>query len=83
MADFVQWPHVTYFDDFKDLEEKLSKADFSKIHRLMMEENKRKQKELENNWCKVFNKIEKGRAVPQDYTKAIRELYGVSKLQVE
>ena len=83
MADFVQWPHVTYFDDFKDLEEKLSKADFNKIHRLMMEENKRKQKELENNWCKVFNKIEKGRAVPQDYTKAIRELYGVSKLQVE
>ena len=83
MADFIQWPHVTYFDDFKDLEEKLSKADFNKIHRLMMEENKRKRKELENNWCKVFNKIEKGRAVPQDYTKAIRELYGVSKLQVE
>ena len=83
LADFVQWPHITYFDDFKDLEETSLTADFNKIHKLMFEENKRKRRELENNWCKVFKKIEKGRKVPQDYSMAIRDLYGVSRLQVD
>ena len=82
LADFSQWPHVTYFDDFKDLERKLEEADFDYIHELMIKENERRKKELVNNWCKVFNKIEKGRKVPQDYNKAIEELYGVTKLQV-
>ena len=83
LSDFIQWPHITYFDDFKDLEQKLLTADFDKIHKLMVEENKRKKRELDNNWCKVFNMIEKGRQVPQDYSKSIRELYGVSRLQVD
>ena len=83
LADFVQWPHITYFDDFKDLEQKLLTADFDKIHKMMVEETKRKKKELENNWCKVFKKIDKGRKVPQDYSMAVSELYGVSRLQVE
>ena len=82
LSDFFQWPHLTYFDDFKDLEKKLEEADFEKIHKSMMEENERSKKQLVNNWCKVFRKIEKGRVVPQDYLKAIMELYGVSRLQV-
>ena len=82
LADFVQWPHITYFDDFKDLEEKLLMADFNKIHKLMVKENKRKRRELENNWCKVFKKMQKGRKVPQDYSNAIKTLYNVSRLQV-
>lgn len=82
LADFFQWPHLTYFDDFKDLEKKLEEADFEKIHKLMMKENERSKKELVNNWCKVFNKIDKGRKVPQDYSESIKELYGVSRLQV-
>ena len=43
LADFIQWPHVTYFDNFEDLEHKLLTADFDKIHGLMVEENKRKK----------------------------------------
>ena len=82
LSDFIQWPHITYFDDFKDLEEKLLTANFDKIHRLMVEENKRKKRELDNNWCKVFKVIKKGRKVPQNYSTAIRDLYGVSRLQV-
>ena len=81
-SDFFQWPHLTYFDDFKDLEKKLDEADFDTIHRGMMKENKRRKAVLTNNWCKVFSKMEKGRKVPQDYESAIKELYGVSKLQV-
>lgn len=82
LADFVQWPHITYFDDFKDLEEKLLSADFNRIHALMVKENERRRKQLENNWCKVFKKIDKGRKVPQDYVSAINTLFNVSKLQV-
>ena len=82
LADFIQWPHITYFDDFKDLEQKLLKADFNKIHKLMVKENKRRRMELENNWCKAFKKIEKGRQVPRDYRSAIENLYGVTRLQV-
>lgn len=82
LADFVEWPHITYFDDFEDLEEKLLTTDFDKIHKLMVEENKRRRKELETNWCKVFQKLEKGRKVPKDYKTAIQELYGVHRLQV-
>ena len=84
LADFIQWPHITYFDNFKDLEEKLLTADFDRIHTLMVKENKRRRKQLENNWCMVFKKIDKGRKVPQDYNiiNAIRMLFNVSKLQV-
>ena len=82
LADFFQWPHLTYFDDFKDLERKLEEADFNKIHELMMKENERRSKEFSNNWCKVLNKIEKGRVTPQVYESAIRDLYGLSRLQV-
>ena len=81
-ADFFQWPHITYFDDFRDLEKKLEEADFDKIHKAMIEENKRREKVLLNNWCKVFNKIEKGRETPQVYESAIKDLYGLTKLQV-
>ena len=82
LADFSQWPHITYFDDFKDLEEKLLTVDFEKIHKLMVEENERKRSELENNWCRVFKKMEKGRKNLNDYLSAIEELYNVSRLQV-
>ena len=44
----------------------------------MMKENERSKKELVNNWCKVFNQIEKGRKVPQDYDKSIEELSSYS-----
>ena len=81
-ADFFQWPHITYFDDFKDLERQLEKANFGNIHNRMMEENKKQRKESLNNWCKVFNKIEKGRKMPQNYESAIQQLYGVPRLQV-
>ena len=82
LSDFFEWPYITYYDDPKDLARKLEEADFENIHKLMVKENERRRKVLVNNWCKVFNKIEKGRKVPQDYDKAIKELYGVSRLQV-
>ena len=81
-SDFYQWPHITYFDDMPDLEQKLGAADFDKIHKLMMEEVKRKKDALLQAWCKALKGVETGRKVPKDYSTAIQQLYGVSRLQV-
>ena len=71
-ADFFHWPHIVHFDDLEDLEAKLDKADFEALHNLMVKEMKRKEGELISNWCKVINKIDSGREVPQDYQKAVK-----------
>ena len=81
-ADFFEWPHITYFDDFEDLERKLELANFTVIHSLMVEENKRREQVLYQNWCHVLNKMQMGQKVPQDYAQAIKALYNVSRLQV-
>ena len=76
------WPHITYFDDFEDLERKLDNANFTAIHGLMVEENKKKGQILRENWCGVFSTIKALCHVPQDYAQAIKDLYGVDRLQV-
>ena len=81
-ADYYQWPHITYFDDSKDLERKLAGADFSKIHHLMLKEVERWKVKLLHNWNKATQRIETGRRTPQNYSQAIQQLYGVSRLQV-
>ena len=52
LADFFQWPHITYFDDFQDLERKLIDANFEQIHYLMIEEVERKKNKLLLNLVK-------------------------------
>ena len=81
-ADFYQWPHITYFDDFKDLEKKLDSADFGRIHQGMLTENERRKKQLLDNWCRVTKVIETGRKIPDRYSQAIRNLYNYRQLQV-
>ncbi len=81
-ADFFQWPYITYFDDYRDLEEKLGKADFLKIHELMAAEVKRKRRQLLHTWCNSLKRVERGRVVPHDYKQALQKLYGVDRLQV-
>ncbi len=61
LADFFQWPHVTYFDNITDLDQKLEDADFKKIHSLMAVEVERRKKELLHTWCQALDKIETGR----------------------
>ena len=81
-GDFYQFPHITYFDDMQELERKLEEADFDRIHHLMVEEMKRKWSALSQTWCEALESVDVGRIVPQDYDKAIQEIYGVSRLQV-
>ena len=84
-ADFYHWPHVTYFDDYQHLEKVLSKMDFNDIHSKMVVENKRRKLNLQYNLCTVVQRIQKtreGSTFPKDYTKAIKQIYGVDRLQV-
>ena len=81
-GNFYQWPHITYFDDMQELEQKLEEADFDLIHDLMMKEIKQKWSALSETWCEALQGVDTGRKVPQDYDTSIKELYGVSRLQV-
>ena len=81
MSDFYHWPHITYFDNLTDLENKLKKADFNAIHKQMVLENKRRFHSLSNTWCEAIANIETGREVPKDYNQAILTLYNTSQLQ--
>ena len=81
LSDFYVLPHITHFDDYADLGRKLEGADFNSIHSSMLEENKYRKQQLIENWCWASNRIQSGRKVPQDYQKAISELYGVNELQ--
>lgn len=56
-ADFYEWPHIQYFDDYKHLKELLIRADFTEIQKLMKQELELKENKVVNLWCKVVNKI--------------------------
>ena len=81
MSDFYCWPHITYFDNLTDLENKLEKVDFNAIHKLMVQENKKKFHSLVNTWCEAISKIETGRKVPSDYNQTLSTLYNTTNLQ--
>ena len=82
LSDFYQWPHITYFDDMQELERKLEGADFERIHNLMVKEVERKKDALVRTWCEALQGVETGRKVPQDYSSALQQIYGVSRLLV-
>ena len=58
--------HLTYFDDFEDLERKLENTNFTAIHNLMVVENQRREEALRQNWCYVYSKIKPDLKVPQN-----------------
>ena len=82
-SDFYYWPHITYFDNFTDLELKLKQADFNKIHMLMVQEVERKKAALLDTWCKVLKRVQTEQNVPKDYKTALMKLYNTSRLQVK
>ena len=82
MADFYQWPHITYFDNMTDLERKLETADFGRIHRLMRAEAERKKAAIENAWCKALKNVPTDRVIPKDYNTALKQLYNTTRMLV-
>ena len=51
--------HITYFDDFKDLEHKLQQANINKIHKHMVEEVESSKRALLETWCKLIQTVGK------------------------
>ena len=83
-ADFNHWPHVTYFDNYEQLDDILSEMDFNDIHAKMVIENKRRMLNLQYSLCTAADQIAKtreGSTFPKDYNEAIKQLYGVNDLQ--
>ena len=52
-----QWPHITYFDDFKDLEHKLQQVNFNKIHKRMVEEVESSKRARSETWYKLIQTV--------------------------
>ena len=53
-ADFYQFPHITYFNNWEDLFYKLEHADFPKIHEQMMAMNQQQMKQLRIDWAEIL-----------------------------
>ena len=56
-ADFYDWPHIQYFDNYFDLKEKLKSANLKKIHQDMMEEVELRKIQVTREWCDITNRI--------------------------
>jgi hypothetical protein len=85
-ADFNHWPHVTYFDNYEQLDEVLSKMDFNDIHDKMVIENNRRLLNLKYSLCTAAHRIDKtreGSTFPKNYNEAIQQIYGVNDIQEE
>eukprot|EP00775_Hariotina_reticulata_P005751 gene5751-5991_t len=82
-AEFYHRPHITTFDSFQDLLNKLDVADFDAIHQRMMVENARLKHQLAVDWNKVLAKVRKGSTIPASYQQALSMLWNSSQLQVD
>ena len=56
-SDIFQWPHITYFDDFKDHEHKLQQTNFNKIHKRMVEEVESSKRARFETWYKLIQTV--------------------------
>ena len=65
-ADFYDWPHVKYFDDYQHLKHIILNADFKTISNLMKQELILREKQVTFEWCKVINKVQKGKHEEND-----------------
>jgi len=56
-SDFYEWPHITYFDDPRHLEEVYLAADLNAIHGKMVEAYGIRRHETLNQWCDFIPNI--------------------------
>lgn len=83
-ADFYTWPHITQFASWPELVQKLAATDFDAVHNAMVETNKQREAEILNNWSEVVVNVSKTRGtMPTSYEDAIRDIWGVDRLQLE
>ena len=57
LADFYEWPHIQYFDDYIHLKKLFMEVDLEKIRDSMQNELALKKRKVMNSWCNVINRI--------------------------
>jgi hypothetical protein len=85
-ADFYTWPHITQFDSFPDLMQKLATADLGATSAAMKIYNLKTKKELVATWQGLFHKMFHGRPPAaqqplvqvQSYDDAMLAKYGAT-----
>lgn len=60
-SDFYDFPHVNYFDNATDLEQKLIKTDLNAVHLSLTIENTIRRQNVLQIWCDIIHKIQKAR----------------------
>ena len=60
-ADFYDWPHIQYFDDYHHLKKLILNTNFTKVHNDMKEELIIKRDIVLDTWCNVIKNVEKSK----------------------
>ena len=76
-ADYFDWPHVTVFESWQDLIDKLNQVDLNEISQNMKKFNLVKETDLLDNWCKVSRDLISP-AMPKSYQEAL-DYFGTNK----
>ncbi|CAH1799032.1 unnamed protein product [Owenia fusiformis] len=58
-SDFYQWPHIVYFDSYKNLIEKLKSTDLRKVSDGMRKYNEKVKTDLTDRWQSILQKTRK------------------------
>lgn len=84
-SDVYHFPHITYFDSWSDLIEKLEETDFQSISEKMLAYSTQQREELVRTWEDIFKEAAGGnepgsRIMPSDFDAAMEKLYGLPTL---
>ena len=67
-ADFYDWPHIQYFDNYQHLKSLLTNSKFTDIHQSMVKELSVRKHEVTTEWCNVINRIGQTKRSKQEPT---------------
>lgn len=80
-ADYYEFPHVILFDSWEDLANKISATDFAAVSRAMLEESKRSERKLVEDWQAIWRKVIPHAQRPdlrgKMYEERMNAIYGV------
>ena len=76
-ADYFDWPHVTVFESWQDLIDKLNRVNLNEISQNMKKFNLVKETDLLDNWCKISRDL-RSPVMPKSYQEAL-DYFGTNK----
>ena len=71
-ADYYQWPHVTTFDTFEELIDKIKTLDLEAVSEKMKRFNRIKEANMLDNWCRILKHPTSGSTVPVSFDQALK-----------